>query len=195
MAGPGPGGRLQGLGPGLRRRAARRRRLGRAGHRRRAQRHRDAPVGRPRGRDGPGGPAGAGRRGRSHRDRCRRRRRRRAGEVLLMVPDVVATERLRLPIWTGADVAAIRGGERRPGWHPQFPREDDVDATSMWRDGDPWSSRSITRADVVVGSIGFFGPPQPADDGVAEVEVGYGLVEDARGVGYATEALTAMAAA
>jgi ribosomal-protein-alanine N-acetyltransferase len=112
-----------------------------------------------------------------------------------MVPDVVATERLRLPIWTGADVAAIRGGERRPGWHPQFPREDDVDATSMWRDGDPWSSRSITRADVVVGSIGFFGPPQPADDGVAEVEVGYGLVEDARGVGYATEALTAMAAA
>jgi ribosomal-protein-alanine N-acetyltransferase len=47
----------------------------------------------------------------------------------------------------------------------------------------------------VVGSIGFFGPPQPADDGVAEVEVGYGLVEDARGLGYATEALTAIVAA
>jgi [ribosomal protein S5]-alanine N-acetyltransferase len=112
-----------------------------------------------------------------------------------MLPDVVETERLRLPLWSGADVAAIRGGERRPGWHPQFPREDDVDAASMWREGDAWSSRSITRADVVVGSIGFFGPPQPADDAVPEVEVGYGLVEDARGVGYATEALTAMAAA
>jgi RimJ/RimL family protein N-acetyltransferase len=43
-----------------------------------------------------------------------------------------------------------------------------------------------------VGSIGFFGPPEPAADGVPEVEVGYGLVEDARGAGVATEALTAM---
>jgi ribosomal-protein-alanine N-acetyltransferase len=111
------------------------------------------------------------------------------------LPDVVETERLRLPLWTADDVAAIRGGGRRPGWHPQFPREDDADAASLWRGGDPWSSRSIMRADVVVGSIGFFGPPQPADDGVPEVEVGYGLVEAARGAGYATEAVTAMAAA
>jgi RimJ/RimL family protein N-acetyltransferase len=105
---------------------------------------------------------------------------------------VLATERLRLPLWTAADVAAIRGGARAPYWHPQFPREDDRDATTLWRDGDPWSSRSITVQDVVVGSIGFFGPPEPADDGVAETEVGYGLVEDARGGGLATEALTAM---
>lgn len=110
-------------------------------------------------------------------------------------PDVVETERLRIPLWTADDVDAIRGGERRPGWHPQFPREDDVDAASMWREGDAWSSRSITHAEVVVGSIGFFGPPQPAADGVPEVEVGYGLVEDARGVGYATEALIAMVSA
>ena len=111
------------------------------------------------------------------------------------LPSVLVTERLRLPLWTAADVAAIRGGTRLPGWHPQFPREDDVDAASLWRDGDPWSSRSITRADVAVGSIGFFGPPEDAADGVPEVEVGYGLVEDARGLGYATEALTAMVAA
>jgi RimJ/RimL family protein N-acetyltransferase len=111
------------------------------------------------------------------------------------LPDVVETERLRLPLWSGADVAAIRAGERRPGWHPQFPREDDVFAASLWREGDAWAPRSIARADVVVGSIGFFGPPQPADDDTPEVEVGYGLVEDARGLGYATEALTAMAAA
>ncbi len=37
---------------------------------------------------------------------------------------------------------------------------------------------------LAVGSIGFFGPPV---DG--EVEVGYGLVPDARGRGVATEAL------
>lgn len=108
---------------------------------------------------------------------------------------VVRTERLSLPLWTAEDVAAIRGGERRPGWHPQFPREDDVDAASMWHADDPWSSRSITRADVVVGSIGFFGPPAAGPDGVLEAEVGYGLVADARGLGYATEALTAMVSA
>jgi [ribosomal protein S5]-alanine N-acetyltransferase len=44
----------------------------------------------------------------------------------------------------------------------------------------------------VVGSVGFFGPPSEAADGVLETEVGYGLVEDARGAGVATEALTAL---
>jgi [ribosomal protein S5]-alanine N-acetyltransferase len=107
----------------------------------------------------------------------------------------LATARLRLPLWTAADVAAIREGRREPRWHPQFPREDDRDAASMWHDGDPWSSRSVTVDGVVVGSIGFFGPPRPADDGTPETEVGYGLVEAARGHGYATEALTAMVAA
>ncbi len=113
----------------------------------------------------------------------------------MVLPDELATERLRLPLWTADDVAAIRGGSRSPWWHPQFPREDDVDASTLWRDGDEWSSRSITVADEVLGSIGFFGPPQPASDGTPEVEIGYGLVEDARGRGYATEAVTAMVAA
>ncbi len=106
----------------------------------------------------------------------------------------VDTERLALPLWTADDVAAIRAGGRRPGWHPQFPREDDRDAASIWHDGDPWSCRSIAREDVVVGSVGFFGPPERADDGVLEAEVGYGLVEDARGNGLMTEALTALIA-
>ena len=113
----------------------------------------------------------------------------------MALPEVIESERLRLPLWTPADVDAIRTGVRRPGWHPQFPREDDLDAASLWREDDPWSSRSMTRADVVVGSIGFFGPPEPAADGTPEVEVGYGLVEDARGLGYATEALAAVVAA
>jgi ribosomal-protein-alanine N-acetyltransferase len=113
----------------------------------------------------------------------------------MALTEELATERLRLPLFTADDVAAMRAGERRPGWHPQFPREDDVDGVGMWHEGDPWSSRSIVRDDVAVGSIGFFGPPQPTADGTPEVEIGYGLVEAARGSGYATEAVTAMVAA
>jgi [ribosomal protein S5]-alanine N-acetyltransferase len=104
-----------------------------------------------------------------------------------------STERLMLPLWTAEDVAALRSGVRRPGWHPQFPREDDRDAASLWRPDDAWSSRSIVSAvhdRLVVGSIGFYGPPQDAADGVREAEVGYGLVEAARGCGLMTEALT-----
>jgi RimJ/RimL family protein N-acetyltransferase len=107
-------------------------------------------------------------------------------------PDVVDTERLRLPLWTAEDIARLRGGERADDWHADFPRDDDRDAASMWHDGDPWGPRSIVLDGVVVGSIGFFGPPSQAEDGVPETEVGYGLVEDARGAGVATEALTAV---
>ena len=59
---------------------------------------------------------------------------------------------------------------------------------------DSWASRSIAHDGVVVGSIGFFGPPDQAADGVLETEVGYGLVEAARGQGLVTEALTALLA-
>ena len=110
----------------------------------------------------------------------------------MALPDELATERLRLPLWTAADVAAMRGGSQLPGWHAQFPREDDLDAASMWREGDPWSSRSIMVEGLAVGSIGFYGPPEPALDGLPEVEVGYGLVAPARGYGLATEALGAL---
>nr|WP_237447814.1 GNAT family N-acetyltransferase [Nocardioides flavescens] len=92
-------------------------------------------------------------------------------------------------MWSADDVAAIRAGERRPGWHPQFPREDDRDVASLWREGDPWSTRSVVVDGVVVGSIGFFAAPEPAADGQLEAEVGYGLVEDARGRGLMTDAL------
>lgn len=104
----------------------------------------------------------------------------------------IVTSRLRLVLWDAATVAALRSGDRLPGWHPGFPRKDDVDASSLWRDGDPWGPRSIVHDGLAVGSIGFFGPPQPAADGVLEAEVGYGLVPDARGLGLATEALLAV---
>lgn len=107
-------------------------------------------------------------------------------------PAGVVTSRLRLVLWDAATVAAIRSGERRPDWHPDFPRDDDVGAASLWREGDPWGPRSIVYDGATVGSIGFFGPPEPATDGVPEAEVGYGLVEPARGRGLATEALAAL---
>jgi RimJ/RimL family protein N-acetyltransferase len=110
----------------------------------------------------------------------------------MSLPRVVGTERLQLRLWTAEDVAAIRDGERRPEWHPQFPRDDDLDAASLWHEGDPWASRSMARDGVVLGSIGFYGAPEPADDGVPEAEVGYGIVEDARGQGLTTEALSAL---
>lgn len=107
-------------------------------------------------------------------------------------PVGLVTARLLLALWDAATVAALRAGERRPDWHPDFPREDDIGAASLWHEGDPWGPRSIVHRGVVVGSIGFFGPPEPAGDGVLEAEVGYGLVAEARGVGLATEALEAL---
>jgi ribosomal-protein-alanine N-acetyltransferase len=112
----------------------------------------------------------------------------------MTLPATVATERLRLPLWTADDVAAIRAGDRREGWHRDYPRPDDRDAATIWREGDPWTARHIVRGVTALGSIGFFGPPEPAADGVPEVEVGYGLVEEARGYGFATEALQGLLA-
>ena len=108
---------------------------------------------------------------------------------------VLTTERLALPLWSSDVVADLRAGRRRPEWHRDFPRTDDVDAATLWADGDPWGPRSIVRGTTVLGSIGCFGPPTPADDGVPETEVGYGLVPEARGWGFATEALSAVLAA
>ncbi|MFJ9312659.1 GNAT family N-acetyltransferase [Pimelobacter simplex] len=108
----------------------------------------------------------------------------------------VRTRRLSLVLWDAATVADIKAGRRRPEWHADFPREDDEGAATLWRDGDPWGPRSIVslKQQLVIGSIGFFGPPEEADDGVAEVEVGYGLVPAARGYGLASEALGALLA-
>ena len=87
------------------------------------------------------------------------------------VTEVLQTERLRLPLWTAEDVARLRGTGRAADWHPDFPREDDRDAASVWREGDPWGPRSVVLAGRVVGSAGFFGPPQETADGVPEAEV------------------------
>jgi RimJ/RimL family protein N-acetyltransferase len=77
-------------------------------------------------------------------------------------------------------------------WHEQFPREDDRDGVGAWlRHGDPVFGNFVIvehASGHAVGTIGFFGPP----DETGTVMVGYGLVEPARGHGYATEALRAL---
>lgn len=110
----------------------------------------------------------------------------------MTLPDLVASERLTLPLWTPDEAADIRAGRGRRGWHRDYPRKDDRDAATLYQPGDPWAARHIVRGTTALGSIGFFGAPEPAPDGVLEAEVGYGLVEEARGWGFATEALQAM---
>ena len=112
-----------------------------------------------------------------------------------MLPERLESERLRLILMTGADVADMQAGRHQDRWHPGYPRRDDVDSTVLFCDGDTWGPRHLVHQAQAVGSIGFFGPPTPADDGVPETEVGYGLVEDARGLGLATEALGLLCAA
>lgn len=118
------------------------------------------------------------------------------------LPTLVTTARLRLPVITPDEAKGMLAGRRRPEWHPHYPRKDDLDAVSMIP-GDAtaevlgWAPRHVVRAvdGQVFGSIGFFGPPQPADDGTRETEIGYGLVEEARGRGVATEAVLGLLAA
>ncbi|SDS77167.1 Protein N-acetyltransferase, RimJ/RimL family [Nocardioides scoriae] len=117
------------------------------------------------------------------------------------LPDVVATSRLRLPLVSPEDAEGMLAGRRRVSWHPDYPSRADQDAAAMVRrtapEGDAcWGMRHLVRAGdgTTVGSIGFFGPPEPADDEVPEVEVRFGLVPDARGHGAATEALSALLA-
>ena len=114
----------------------------------------------------------------------------------MSLPRELTTLRLRLPLVSPEERDDMLAGRRRPQWHADYPREDDRDAVTMLRDGaDPWGPRHIVRAfdGMVVGSIGFFGPPSDAG-GTPEAEVGYGLVADARGHGVATEALRGLLA-
>lgn len=113
------------------------------------------------------------------------------------LPETVTSQRLRLPLVTPEDAAGMLAGKRRVSWHRDYPRKDDQDAAAMVKADDPdacWGLRHIVRGfdSLVVGSIGFFGAPAPAPDEVTEVEVGFGLVEEARGHGAVSEALTAL---
>jgi [ribosomal protein S5]-alanine N-acetyltransferase len=111
----------------------------------------------------------------------------------MTLPDEITSQRLVLRLITPDEAAVMLAGRRRPEWHHDYPRQDDRDAASMLRGALGWGPRHVVRAfdGLVVGSIGFFGPPDEVED-TPEAEVGYGLVADARGRGVATEALRAL---
>jgi RimJ/RimL family protein N-acetyltransferase len=105
----------------------------------------------------------------------------------------VTTERLVLHPIRPEEAARIVAGEREPGWHPEYPFEDELDplrGLAGTAEPDPVFTLYQVReraSGLAVGGIGFFGPPD--EDGA--VELGYGLVAAARGRGLATEALLA----
>lgn len=122
---------------------------------------------------------------------------------LLALPAVLGTLRLRLEV-IDADAAAVirqapHGGPRDPRWHPQFPGAEDVAAAGMTVPADPagWGPRLVVRSfdDLVVGTAGFFGPPDAGADGILEAELGFGLVPDAHGHGAGREAVRGLIAA
>jgi ribosomal-protein-alanine N-acetyltransferase len=103
---------------------------------------------------------------------------------------MIETERLRLiPIDADSAAAIAEGNRAGRAWHPDFPREDDGDAARMsLPTPDPVFCSYLIEdkeSGLGVGTIGYYGPPGEAGD----VMIGYGLVEAARGRGYATEAL------
>jgi [ribosomal protein S5]-alanine N-acetyltransferase len=106
---------------------------------------------------------------------------------------VTDTQRLSLtPLDLDTAQAIVDNDRTGRAWHEQFPREDDRDGVGAWlRHHDPVFGNFVIveqASGQAVGTIGFFGPP----DETGVVMVGYGLVEPARGHGYATEALRAL---
>ena len=85
--------------------------------------------------------------------------------------------------------------ERLPGWHAEYPLPDSIDAITMafashealrGASADPpaWWIHQIVVDDVVVGDIGFHGPPGPENT----VEIGYSVVPAWRRRGVASRA-------
>ncbi len=113
------------------------------------------------------------------------------------LPQEITSRRLRLSLVTYEDAVGMLAGRRRVSWHRDYPLKSDQDAAAMVKAENPdasWGPRHVVRSldGLVVGSIGFFGAPAPGPDEIPEVEVGFGLVEEARGHGVVNEALSAL---
>jgi GNAT superfamily N-acetyltransferase len=112
---------------------------------------------------------------------------------------------VRLRTLSPSESDELTAGRGRPcdglAWHPDYPTQDTfialgllrlahdaaggaVGASRAW-----WLSQIVVSAagdDVVVGDIGFHGPPEPGPRVV--VEIGYAVVPEWRGRGVATRA-------
>ncbi|WP_035869677.1 GNAT family N-acetyltransferase [Kitasatospora cheerisanensis] len=111
-------------------------------------------------------------------------------------PFGIETARLRLRPYTHEEAALVlaAGTDRQEHWSPGFPRTDDQDVARMFLGlpaGEPLFGPLqivLLSSDLVIGGIGFFGPP----DETGTVGLGYGVAPETEGRGYATEALTAL---
>ncbi|MGW4293294.1 GNAT family N-acetyltransferase [Micromonospora chersina] len=110
---------------------------------------------------------------------------------------MIETERLRLSPLSRAQAEHIIAGERTgQPWAVGYPRSDDQDVARMFLTAPPaedgFGPLQIVdrRTALVIGGIGFFGPP----DALGLVELGYGVAPEVEGRGYATEALRALLA-
>ena len=113
-----------------------------------------------------------------------------------LVTDLVALESVDVDLVADVLASAQEHSRRHDDWHAEFPRQDDRDGLGMVGEVTAWSPRVIRRRadNLLVGTVGFFGPPEFADDGVPEVEIGYGLVEEARRRGLMRSTLAALLA-
>lgn len=108
---------------------------------------------------------------------------------------VIETARLRLasisPLLAARIVADRRAADDL--WHPEYPLVDELDplrSLAASTRPDPVFTLYMVRRvcdGLAIGGLGFFGPP----DDSGRVEIGYGLVPAARGIGLATEAVRA----
>lgn len=119
----------------------------------------------------------------------------RASYDLRIVPLPVEVARLMLAGTLHAKRLGTASVEQRPPWHPEYPLPDSIDAIAMLFashramlgavDESPiWWIHQMIVDGVVVGDIGFHGPPGPE----LTVEIGYSVVPAWRGRGVASRA-------
>ena len=119
-----------------------------------------------------------------------------ASYVLRLEPLPVEVARLMLVGRLGAArLGAESVGEKPPPWHPEYPLPDCIDAIAMLfashramlggvNESPAWWIHQMIVDGVVVGDIGFHGPPGPE----LAVEIGYSVVPAWRGRGVASRA-------
>ena len=108
------------------------------------------------------------------------------------MPDL-ETSRLRLHALTATEAEALHAGALPDGWAYEdgYPMPDTKDGVGLYlRHGEQdYGFHFVARRDdgVVMGEIGFVGPPQGG-----AVTIGYAIVPAARRQGYATEAIAGL---
>lgn len=107
---------------------------------------------------------------------------------------IIHTERATIEPISAELARRIIARDEKDGdaWHPEYPFADELGPLSGLAEStgaDPLFAMYLIRNQdgLAIGGFGFRGPP----DTFGSVEFGYGLVKAARGVGLATEAVTA----